>query len=57
VPFLNRAFSFQPITLKEYLLALALALSVIPVVEIEKAIRRMILRKPADSPDREPGKA
>ena len=57
VPFLNRAFSFQPITLKEYLLALALALSVIPVVEIEKAIRRMILRKPADGPDREPGKA
>ena len=56
VPFLNRAFSFQPITLKEYLLALALALSVIPVVEIEKAIRRMILRKPADGPDREPGK-
>jgi Ca2+-transporting ATPase len=57
VPFLNRAFSFQPITLKEYLLALALALSVIAVVEIEKAIRRMILRKPADGPDREPGKA
>ena len=40
VPFLNRAFSFQPITLKEYLVSIALALSVIPVVEIEKAIRR-----------------
>ncbi len=44
VPFLNRAFSFQPVTLREYLTALALALTVIPVVETEKAIRRRVLR-------------
>ena len=45
VPFLNRAFSFQPITITEYLVAMALALAVIPIVEIEKAIRRGIQRK------------
>ena len=44
VPFLNSAFSFQPITVTEYLTALALALIVIPVVEIEKAIRRRTIR-------------
>ncbi len=47
IPFLRTAFSFQPISLKEYLIAMALALSIIPVVEIEKAIRRRILRRPA----------
>ena len=45
VPFLQKAFSFQPITLKEYAIAMVLAFSVIPIVEIEKAIRRLILRK------------
>ncbi len=45
VPFLRQAFSFQPISLKEYLTAMALALSVIPVVEIEKAVRRWTLRR------------
>ena len=45
IPVLNKAFSFQPITLTEYLVSLALALAVIPVVEIEKAIRRKTLRK------------
>ena len=40
IPFLNAAFSFKPITLTEYLAAMALALSVIPIVEIEKALRR-----------------
>ncbi len=45
VPFLNKAFSFQPITITEYLVAMGLALLVIPVVETEKAIRRRILRK------------
>ena len=44
VPFLNRAFSFQPITVTEYLTALALALAVIPVVEAEKAVRRRASR-------------
>ena len=45
VPFLNSAFSFQPISLIEYLIAIALAMSVIPIVEIEKTVRRWILRK------------
>ena len=45
VPFLQKAFSFQPITLKEYAIAMVLAFSVIPIVEIEKAIRRLIHRK------------
>ena len=45
VPFLNKAFSFTPITLAEYLTAMALALVVIPIVEIEKAIHRCTTRK------------
>ena len=45
VPFLNRAFSFRPISFMEYLVALDLALIVIPVVEIEKAIRRLSMKK------------
>ena len=40
VPFLNRAFSFQPISITEYLVALALALAVIPIVEIVKFFQR-----------------
>ena len=54
VPFLNRAFSFQPITVTEYLTALALALAVIPVVEAEKAVRRRASRnrrKVSDHPE------
>ena len=45
VPFLNKAFSFTPITLAEYMTAMALALVVIPIVAIEKAIRRWTTRK------------
>ncbi len=45
IPFLSRAFSFTPITLTEYVTAMGLALLVIPVVEIEKAIRRWVTRK------------
>ena len=44
VPFLSSAFSFQRITLQEYLVSLGLSLLVIPVVEVEKAVRRRILR-------------
>ena len=44
IPFLNTAFSFQPITLTEYLISLGLALVVIPAVEVEKAIRRKTMR-------------
>ncbi len=49
VPFLNTAFSFRPISLTEYLISLALALVVIPVVEAEKAIRRRVLRTRGNS--------
>ncbi len=45
VPFLNAAFSFKPISLTEYLAALGLAFTVIPAVEIEKAVRRWIERR------------
>ena len=45
IPFLNTAFSFQPITPAEYLIAIALALIVIPVVEVEKAFRRRGLKE------------
>ncbi len=45
IPFLNSAFSFQPIGFGQYLTALGLALVVIPIVEIEKAIRRRSLKK------------
>ncbi len=45
IPFLNTAFSFQPISLEEYGIAMGLALAVIPIVEIEKAIRRKTLRR------------
>ena len=44
IPFLANAFSFEPITVTEYLAAMGLALIVIPVVEIEKAVRRRVLR-------------
>lgn len=42
VPFLNRAFSFIPITLMEYVTAMGLALIIILIVEIEKAIHRRL---------------
>ena len=53
VPFLSSAFSFAPISFTEYLIAMALALCVIPVVEIEKAVRRRTLRtrKPSPRPE------
>ena len=44
VPFLNAAFSFQPVSVTAYLAAMGLALSVIPVVEAEKAFRRLAHR-------------
>ena len=50
VPFLSSAFSFAPISFTEYLIAMALALCVIPVVEIEKAVRRRTLRTRKLSP-------
>ncbi len=47
IPFLNKTFSFQPISFIQYLIALAMALAVIPIVEVEKAVRRRTLRREA----------
>ena len=40
VPFLAQAFGFTPVGLTEYLLAIALAFLVIPIVELVKLIQR-----------------
>ncbi len=42
VPFLADAFDFAPISAAEYAVAMALALSVIPIVEIIKLIQRKV---------------
>ena len=55
IPFLNTAFSFQPITLTEYLISLGLALAVIPAVEAEKAIRRKTMRSGKKNPEQAAG--
>ena len=44
VPFIANAFGFTPITLKEYGIAMALAVLVIPVVEFVKLIQRKIAK-------------
>ncbi|MEA4919464.1 MAG: cation-translocating P-type ATPase [Clostridiaceae bacterium] len=40
IPFLSNAFGFQPISIREYLTALILAFSIIPLVELQKLIKR-----------------
>ncbi len=40
VPFLARAFEFTPIALPEYLMALGLAIMIIPIMEIVKLVQR-----------------
>ena len=45
IPFLSKAFSFQPISFVEYMTAMGLAFAVIPIVEIEKIFRRLGMRK------------
>lgn len=45
VPFLREAFSFTHISLKEYAVAMGLAISMIPIVEIVKAIQRAVARR------------
>ena len=45
VPFLSDAFGFEHISIAEYAVAMALAVSVIPIVEGVKAIQRAIWRK------------
>ncbi len=45
VPFLKNAFGFTPISVKEYFIALGLALLIIPLVEIVKLIKRTIKKQ------------
>lgn len=45
VPFLANAFDFAAISLQEYLISMALAVAVIPIVEIVKAIQRGVDKK------------
>ena len=45
VPFLANAFGFTPVDLPEYMVALLLAVLVIPIVEIVKACQRAMARK------------
>ncbi len=47
IPFLANAFGFTPISLTEYAISLALAISIIPIVEIVKAIQRAVAKKKA----------
>ena len=42
VPFLAKAFEFTPIALPEYLIALGLALSIIPIMEVVKFVQRKL---------------
>ncbi len=42
---LARAFSFETISLAEYAVAMGLALTVIPMVEVVKAVQRAVMRK------------
>ena len=42
VPFLNNAFGFAHISFTEFVIALAFAILIIPIVEIQKAIQRKI---------------
>lgn len=45
IPFLSEAFQFEHISLQEYVVSLALAFSVIPIVEIIKAIQRAAAKR------------
>ena len=45
VPFLQKAFSFEHISILEYAIGLALAFMIIPLVEIVKAIQWAVQRK------------
>lgn len=48
VPFLASAFGFVELGIKDYAISLALAISVIPIVEIVKAIQRTAAKKKAN---------
>ena len=42
VPFIAHAFQFTPIALEEYAIALGLAILIIPIMEIVKAVQRKV---------------
>ena len=44
VPFLSRAFEFEHISLTEYFVAILIAVSIIPIMEVMKLIRRFQLK-------------
>jgi Ca2+-transporting ATPase len=45
IPFLASAFSFTPLALSEYVIAIALAFLVIPIVEIVKLVQRTLSKR------------
>ena len=45
VPFLANAFGFTPIDMEEYVISIALAFSIIPIVEIVKAFQRLAAKR------------
>ena len=45
IPFLNNAFGFAHISFTEFVIALLIAILIIPIVEIQKAIQRSIEKK------------
>ena len=45
IPVLSSMFEFESISFKEYIVALALAFSVLPIVEIVKLIQRACRKK------------
>ena len=47
VPFIANAFGFTPVSFKEYIIALALAVLVIPIVELVKACQRAAAKRKA----------
>lgn len=47
IPFLSSAFGFEHISLVEYAISMVLAITVIPIVEITKAIQNAVKRKAA----------
>ena len=42
VPFLTKAFGFEPISVTEYFISMGLAVTVIPIVEIVKSVQRKL---------------
>ena len=42
VPFLANAFQFEHISIQEYLIAMSLAIVIIPIMEVTKFIQRRI---------------